>query len=45
MQVAVRLRPLNGREVAAGDTEAATVTLEDPHSLQVHGSFLLSIGT
>ena len=39
MQVAVRLRPLNGREVAGGDTEAVTVTPEDPHSLQVQDCF------
>ena len=35
VQVAVRLRPLNGREVAGGDTEAVTVAPEDPHSVQV----------
>ena len=39
VQVAVQLRPLNGREVAGGDTEAVTVTPEDPHTLQVQDSF------
>ena len=34
-QVAVRLRPLNAREVAQGDTEAVTVSSEDQHALQV----------
>ncbi|CAL5224582.1 g7289 [Coccomyxa viridis] len=34
-QVAVRLRPLNAREVAQGDTEAVTVSPEDQHALQV----------
>ena len=43
VQVAVRLRPLNSREVASGDTEAVTVAPEDPHSLQVQDSFLLSL--
>jgi hypothetical protein len=35
LQVAVRLRPLNAREVAQGETEAVTVSHEDPHSLDV----------
>lgn len=35
LQVAVRLRPLNAREVAQGETEAVTVSHEDPHSLEV----------
>ena len=34
-QVAVRLRPLNAREVAQGDTEAVTVSPDDQHALQV----------
>ena len=35
LQVAVRLRPLNAREVAQGDTEAVTISPEDQHALQV----------
>lgn len=35
LQVAMRLRPLNAREVAQGETEAVTVSHEDPHSLEV----------
>ena len=33
--MAVRLRPLSAREVAQGETEAVTVSHEDPHSLEV----------
>ena len=35
LQVAVRLRPLNAREMTQGETEAVTVSHEDPHSLEV----------
>ena len=40
-QVAVRLRPLNARELAHGDTEAVTVSPEDQHALQVQLAWMM----
>lgn len=35
VQVVVRLRPLDSRELAANETEAIRVSPDDPHTLQV----------
>jgi len=35
VQVVVRLRPLNPRELAANETEAIRVSFDEPHTLQV----------